>query len=535
MVEGCIGGVFLKKIISLSIITIMFLNQLSVFGLESCNTLKFDDFISIYKDKNYKKEQTDAILNIPIVNNNINVQSNYTYKTHPKLKELVILTQWDLEQNKSFEKIKNAFFSPEKLIETSLNDYNSNSFFLSSSSNKENSIDKFETIKEKITKQSNILNNADILVFNNITIGMPENDYKNTPLEIAQMLKYNYAFIPEFIEVDPVYIGLEPTTEYNIDQEKYKGLSGTAIISRFPLENVRIKHLTDVYDWYDIEKNNNYALENASRYAMKSVFKEENTRNVRVGGRKALLADIKLPNQEKFTIVATQIEKRTRPNDRAKQVKNLLEQIKDIKNPVILAGNLNTTTYNHQPKGVKNVVKNKFTDPDALAETVFFFIVPVGVVVSWLVRPVFDIFRKVNDPTVISIPIFSPNREKKMFNAIKKFEFDDGYKFDFRGNPNTSIGSSKKMFSSSNERGKKGYISTYKTQRNLGISNYKISWIIAKSYNTKTNPNPKKDDISERMAPHFGMTLYELNFSYAEPIAIQAPISAVFPICDYNK
>ena len=165
----------------------------------------------------------------------------------------------------------------------------------------------------------------------------------------------------------------------------------------------------------------------------------------------------------------------------------------------------------------------------------FFFIVPVGVVVSWLVRPVFDIFRKVNDPTVISIPIFSPNREKKMFNAIKKFEFDDGYKFDFRGNPNTSIGSSKKMFSSSNERGKKGYISTYKTQRNLGISNYKISWIIAKSYNTKTNPNPKKDDISERMAPHFGMTLYELNFSYAEPIAIQAPISAVFPICDYNK
>ena len=178
-------------------ITIMFLNQLSVFGLESCNTLKFDDFISIYKDKNHKKEQTDAILNTPIVNNNINVQSNYTYKTHPKLKELVILTQWDLEQNKSFEKIKNAFFSPEKLIETSLNDYNSNSFFLSSSSNKENSIDKFETIKEKITKQSNILNNADILVFNNITI--VENFFDFYCLKICVLIK---KLLPLHLEIE---------------------------------------------------------------------------------------------------------------------------------------------------------------------------------------------------------------------------------------------------------------------------------------------------------------------------------------------
>ena len=523
-------GDILKKFVSLILLIGIFLNP--AFAIEKTIPLEFNDFVEIYNNKEYQQEKTTAILNTPIINNTINVQEKYTYKTHPKLKELVVLTQWDLEQNTSFEKIKDAFFAPEKLVETSFTDYNSNTFFLSS--DKDIATEKFDIIKDKIIKQSNILRSADVFVFNNITIGMPENDYKNTPLEIATMLGYNYAFIPEFIEVDPIYIGLEKTKNFTIDKEKYQGLSGTAIISRFPLKNVRIKNLKSVYDWYEIEKNNHYALETASRFAMKSVFKEENDRNVRLGGRKALLADIEIPNGQ-FTIVATQIEKRTRPNERAKQMKSLLNQIKDIQNPVILAGNFNTTTYNHQPKGVKNVLKNKFTDPDAIAETVFFFVVPVGVVVSWIVRPVFDIFRKVNDPTVISIPIFSPNREKKMFNALKRFEFEDGYKFDFRGNPDTSIGSSKKMFSSSNERGKKGYISTYKTQRNLGISNYKISWIIAKSYNTENRPNPKKDEISERMAPHFGMTFYELNFSYANPISIQAPISAVFPITDYKK
>lgn len=506
------------------------------------NELSFNDFVKIYNDNDYKKTLTNKILATPIIDNSINTTKNFTYKTHPKLKDLVVVTQWDLLYNLDSEKIYDAFFNPEKLIEISKKDIETNSIYLKTT---EEDNKPFDKIKEKITEESKILNSSDIIVLNNVDIGMPRTQYRNVPCELAHKLNYNYAFAPEFIEVDPATLGIAENRwsdsnmvtesgtgkEYEVDKTKYKGLTGTAILSRFPLKNIRIIPLIDTYDWYNSEKNNNYKIEDAVRLGMKSVFKEDNLRQVRVGHRMALVADIELP-EGTFTIVGTQIEKRTRPNERAKQMKDLLVQIKDIENPVILAGNLNTSTYNHQPKGGKNIVKNKFSDPDALADTAFFILVPVGMVLSWMVRPVFDIFRKVNDPTVISIPILSPNREKKMFNALKRFEFDDGYKFDFRGNPETSVNNSSKMFSSSNERGKKGYITTYKTKRSLGISNYKLSWIIAKGYNT-TNKSHKK--ACEKMAPHFGKTLYTLNFSYAQPISIQAPITAVFPLCDYKN
>ena len=519
------------------------LNSLAVLGPnQGCiDDLSFNDFVKIYNDKDYKRPLTTKILSTAIVDNTINTPCKFKYKTHPQLKDLAIVTQWDLLYNLDPERVYDAFSNPEKLIEISKKDFESNSIYLK---NDEEDKAPFNKVMEKITQESKILNSSDIIVLNNVDIGMPRTQYRNIPLELAQKLKYNYAFAPEFIEVDPATLGIEDyrwsdsnmvtesgkNKEYSVDKNKYKGLTGTAILSRFPLSNVRIIPLVDTYDWYNSEKNNDYKIEDAVRFGMKSVFKEDNLRQVRVGHRMALVADIELP-EGTFTIVGTQIEKRTRPNDRAKQMKDLLSKIKDIKKPVILAGNLNTSTYNHQPKGVKNMVVNKFSDPDALADTAFFLLVPVGMVLAWVVRPVFDIFRKVNDPTVISIPILSPNREKKMFNAIRKFEFEDGYKFDFRGNAETSVSNSSKMFSSSNERGKKGYITTYKTKRNLGISNYKLSWILAKGYNATNKPTK---DACERMAPHFGKTLYTLNFSYEQPISIQAPITAVFPLTDYK-
>lgn len=530
-------------------VVLIFITGVNSFAaLISTSDLSFEDFARIYKDKNYKKEVTDKILSTPVIDNTINVCEKYTYKSHPKLKDLVVVSQWDLMYNLNSEQVYQAFLEPDKLIKKAEEDYNIKmSRYIEEENDEDYEVKTLDETKKKIADESQILQSSDIVILNNVDIGMPRTQYRNMPKELAEKLHYNYAFAPEFIEVDPATMGLEnyrwsdsermkeagASEEYTVDREKYKGLTGTAVLSRFPLKNIRIIPLIDVYDWYDSEKNNNYKIEEALRFGWKKLYKEDTTRQIRLGHRIALVADIELP-EGTFTIVGTQIEKRTRPNERAKQMKYLLSQIADIDHPVILAGNLNTTTYNHQPKSVKTFTKNKITDPDAVAETLFFIAVPVGMAVSWIVRPVFDIFRKVNDPTVVSIPIISPNREKKMFNAIRRFEFDDGCKFDLRGNPETSINNSPKLLSSSNERGKKGYVSTYKTKRTLGISNYKLSWILAKSYNDKSKPR-KSDDPCEKMAPHFGRTLYDLNFSYLEPITIQAPITAVFPLTDYKK
>jgi hypothetical protein len=47
------------------------------------------------------------------------------------------------------------------------------------------------------------------------------------------------------------------------------------------------------------------------------------------------------------------------------------------------------------------MVQNKVSDPDAIAETAFFVLVPVGMVVSWVFRPVFDIFRNASGGIVL--------------------------------------------------------------------------------------------------------------------------------------
>jgi hypothetical protein len=64
---------------------------------------------------------------------------------------------------------------------------------------------------------------------------------------LAAALGMNYGFGVEFVEVDPINLGLEKfeelpaeagdklTREIHVNQTRYKGLHGTAILSRFYL------------------------------------------------------------------------------------------------------------------------------------------------------------------------------------------------------------------------------------------------------------------------------------------------------------
>ena len=86
--------------------------------------------------------------------------------------------------------------------------------------------------------------------------------------ELATTLGYNYALIPEFLEIDPQILGVskevldnenispELMQPHNVDKEKLKAITAIAILSKFPLENVRVIRLPDFYDWYGEEKRN---------------------------------------------------------------------------------------------------------------------------------------------------------------------------------------------------------------------------------------------------------------------------------------
>jgi hypothetical protein len=66
-------------------------------------------------------------------------------------------------------------------------------------------------------------------------------------------------------------------------------LHGIAILSRFPLENVRlVPFKNQPYDWYQSEKNGASFLEKGKRKIAGKVFLEETLREVRRGGRTTL-------------------------------------------------------------------------------------------------------------------------------------------------------------------------------------------------------------------------------------------------------
>ena len=65
-------------------------------------------------------------------------------------------------------------------------------------------------------------------------------------------------------------------------------------------------------------------------------------------------------------------------------------------------------------------------------------------------------------------------------------------------------------------------------ERAMGLGKYKLDWIFVKAY--LNNPTDKKG--SYKLAPHFGRTLYELNYDLKEPPSDHTPITVDLPLQD---
>lgn len=510
----------------------------NIINEQNLSLLSYDDLVHIYRDKTYKQDITSKIFSLPVVNNNISsVGNDYPFKKCPHMGNYIRVSFWSIDGGVNYEQIEDVFFEPEKLTKK-IDTKNSKMSYMKGSS-----ITKKEA-KQKVLEEANRFSQSDILMLNDADIGLARTDYKNMVDELATTLGYNYALIPEFLEIDPQILGVskevldnenispELMQPHNVDKEKLKAITAIAILSKFPLENVRVIRLPDFYDWYGEEKRNVFFGEKVKRYAAENVLNEKTTSHVRLGSRCALLADTTIDG-EKITLLTVQLEDRTDSIHRAKQAKYLLEQIKSINNPVIVAGNLNTTTRNNAPVRPMRVIKNTFTDVHNLARFGVGLIFPPGLILN-VTRPTIDYFRKSSDPTVKSIPIIAPNYERKVFNNFKKFTFDDGYRFDFRGDDQSQIQNfdPNGWLSNSNERAHVGFVPTYHINRNFGIANSKIDWMFIKGY--RTDPF-EKEGGSEKFAPHNARTLHTLNFAYKEPISRHAPLSVDLAITDFKN
>lgn len=393
---------------------------------------------------------------------------------------------------------------------------------------------------KEIQEELNILKEASIIILNEVDIGLPRTKYQNVAKKLSTILKMGYVFGTEFAEVEPYQLGIKKFTEQertylepqtleqldNIDKEKFKGLHGTAILTKYPILNAKIIRLPDCYDWYKEEQSKLSALELVRREAAEKIFSSKVLSELRHGGRMAIVAELLLPNNQKVTVVATHIENRCLPECRVKQVEFLLGRLRNVKNPLILGGDFNTTGTDASPVSVKSEVLKRVKDPSYVAKQAILYLTPLGIVEN-LGLSTANAFRQFKDPTTKHIPIILPNKERKLFDLIKEFRFNDGYAFDVRGLPEKSHKGYYALFSNSNERELKGFKPTFELQRNFGVGKYKLDWFFIKPLNLKDS-NDKNGSYA--YAPHFGRTLQAVNMAFGERVSDHDPVTVDVPI-----
>ena len=463
------------------------------------------------------------LLTTPFVNNSTGVRGPRVIKASMSQGGFLRVATWNIERGLEFEALKAALTNDQRFFRQLPASMRGSRFNLAG-----------------ILEQAAQLSRADIVILNEVDWGVKRTNYRNVAKELATAMQMNYVFGVEFVEVDPLTLGtekLEGETSADkakmienlaVDKTRTVGLHGTAILSRFPLRNVRVvPFVNQGHDWYLDEKDGISKLEKGKRKGAKLVFGEKIMREVRRGGRMMLLADISdssIPGGA-VTVVTTHLEGKSKPSERLKQLEEVLNQIKSIDNPVILAGDMNTSGSDSTPTSFEREVKKRLGSTKFWATQGIKYATGVGLLYDITVGLV-KMQRTRNDPTVKSLKFVSENPEEKFFSTLKDFRFADGRAFDFRGSRSHSTGASGETLSDSNERGSKGFVSTMELKGKFNIE-MKLDWIFVKPLEL-TDPDDRNQ--SYVFAPQFGRTLKTLNYSVKDRVSDHNPLIVDLPL-----
>ena len=489
----------------------------------------YAELVQLYENKDLPdalRVKLDRLLTTPFITNAASARGvQPVLPNTSKLGTFVRVVQWNIKEGIEYEAINAAFTDPARFAK-----------LLDSSAYPRGSQKRKEALQQVM-----LMKQADVIVLNEVDWGMKRTDYRNVTADLATALRMNYAYGVEFVEVDPIALGTEEfeevstedraklETQIAVDKSRYLGLHGSAILSRFPLQNVRLQPFENQpHDWYKEELESVRPLEAGKRKAGELVFREKIQRQVRRGGRMMLTAEIadqRIPGG-RMTIVATHLEDKTKPKGRRQQLKELLNRISTSNTAVVVAGDMNTSTHDGTPLSIERALKNRFGSKSFWAKEALGNL--TGVKLPTLLLTGMNTYRTQADPTVKSIPLIASNPEAEFFDDLKDFRFADGNSFDFRGERERSIGAKKDTLANSNERGKKGFITTFEVERTIAfVGKFKLDWIFVKPVSL-TDPYDKKQP--HRFAPHFGRTLKTLNEGPKDRISDHAPVMVDLPL-----
>jgi endonuclease/exonuclease/phosphatase family metal-dependent hydrolase len=449
---------------------------------------------------------------------------------HPALGPLINITSWNIEKSFNMAEVLKIFSSApefESMIDPA-------------------KAPKDSVLYQEIIRQRSRLLISDVLILQEMDIGVKRSNYINAAAELAKKLNMNYAYGTEQLEIDPITLGTakvlnddgsvdeEISREFAADPNRYKGAFGCAVLSRYPIKHVEVFQLhNQPYDWFWQEKTKTSFLEKGRRIGTKALFKNELEREMKVGGRIFFRVDLYVPElpQKTLTIINIHLEIKAHPKGREEQMREILSYIKEIKNPVVVMGDFNAAGTDLSPTSVGRTVKRTAKNPTTWFQAGVSYLSPYALAIN-TTRGVSNVTKNFQDPFASHIPVIAPNPVKKMFQMIYDFEFYDGTRFDFRGDGDRSINGKSAKLSNSNQRDFKGFKTTFQVKRPLGpvLGKLRLDWVFVKSFLT----DPEDEHQTYRFAPHFGETLEELNTSVLTQFSDHHPNIVDLPFQEPN-
>jgi len=494
--------------------------------------LTFDELVDLEKNDPPSPalaEKLEHLLATPFLSNEAYFNGAKPKRpSSPQLGPFLRAICWNIERGIQFDPIRIALSEPEKFDQVL-------------AERKDPKAKPLTPDQLKIVKQQlDILQPADLLILNEIDYGVTRTDYRDVARDLAKTLNMNYAYGVEFLELDPLNLGLEKVElddkeaqadiqkSFDADKSRYLGMHGTAVLSRYPIRKATLRPLPVCYDWYAGEKKAISKLESGRRKGANLAFMERIAREIRRGGRTVLFVELAVPESPTgaVTVVAPHLENKCKPGCRAKQAAQVLEWIRGDHNPVILGGDLNTTGTDNAPVSVSKVLADRVKDYDKWAIDAVKWSTGAPTI---LLVPV-NMMRNKNDPTGFDVPVVSRKKEAKLFDDSVKFHFDDGHVFDFRGESTRSAEGRGGTLSDSNQRSGKGFRYTFALAKTYGglFGEYKLDWFFVKGLATDS----RKPGGKYQFAPHFAWTLSELNNAPEESLSDHFPITVDLPLTE---
>ncbi len=475
------------------------------------------------------RSKLDVLTTTPFISNEAHYQGTKPHR--PEIDQLgpsLRVVMWNIERGFTLDDVKLMFSDTDAFLEKV-------------------AAGERRTRVSRLLQEIEVLQSADVLIFQEVDWGMKRTNYRAVVREIGETLKMNWAFGVEFVEIDPINLGTEKfeqledederkrlVADIQVDKERLRALHGTAILSRYPIREAKLEPFSKQgYDWYQTEKDRTSRLEEGKRQVAETVFLQTISREVRRGGRTCLIVTLDVPDlpEKKLTVAAPHLENRAQPKARREQMNELLVLLRDVRNPVVITGDLNTTLGDTQPTSVKREVYRRVGSSEFWATRGVKYATGVGLIYD-VTKGTVNFFKNQNDPTAKHVPIIGPNLEQKLFKNLEAFRFRDGTVFDFRGDQNRTINATKGTLANSNQRENKGFAITYQVNRTVGpIGKLKLDWIFVKSYLEK----PRNPSGPYRFAPHFARTMAEVNYSLEPRLSDHNPISIDLPFSEPGR